>query len=760
MSVFHREHHAHRPDAAPCARALLLAVVAVLAVVPAGIAIAAATSSRPYGTARPILPAAIQSAAGMRPGAFPARILPTTRSTTSGDVEALRTAGYPDPLDPAAVRALRGAVGRNDARPRASYGALALPCGVFTNCSFETGTLAGWISTDLATPGFPARAAPAGTSSGTGSPSTPTDGGFSYVNGFDGGGPGVITLMQDVILSPSATRLEFDYRAAWIVAGTLDRRFRVNIEPSGGGVPLQSDLILTAATGTSNADTGPLAGSVSVSAFAGQSVRIVFAWEVPENFTGPAYFDLDRIRVAESICGPVANCSFETGSASSWTLADFPSPYFPSFVAPAGYNPGFGLFVSAPTAGALALVHSFDTGTPGDMTLRQDLTLPAGALSVEFDYRAGWDMRNYDGSTLPRSFTFELQPSGGGAPLISQLVLRALPGSVLLDTGPRTRIIDVSAHAGQPVRLVFRWNVPQSFTGPACFQLDRVALSASACGDISNCSFETGSLPAWSATEFANPLYPQHVGSVEALGFGFFTTAPSNGGKTFIMGFDAGGPDTAALHQDVTMPVWASRLRFDYRAAWDMLSFVGSTRPRTFRFDIEPSGGGPVLASQIVLIAPPRTQLLDSGPVTRSVDVSAFAGQDVRLVFRWDVPQSFTGPGLFQLDHVALNSSLLDAPPAGRPLHTLSLMAATPNPARASTTFRFTLPSAGDVELEIVDVRGGRVWYERRAALAAGEHALAWDGKAADGRDAPAGVYFARVHTGDAGHSRMFVRVK
>ena len=132
MSVFHREHHAHRPDAAPCARALLLAVVAVLAVVPAGIAIAAATSSRPYGTARPILPAEIQSAAGMRPGAFPARILPTTRSTTSGDVEALRTAGYPDPLDPAAVRALRGAVGRNDARPRASYGALALPCGLST----------------------------------------------------------------------------------------------------------------------------------------------------------------------------------------------------------------------------------------------------------------------------------------------------------------------------------------------------------------------------------------------------------------------------------------------------------------------------------------------------------------------------------------------------------------------------------------------------------------------------------------------------
>lgn len=759
MSGSHREHHVHGSRRASLMPVLLFAAVAVAAMIPARV-VSAAGSPMPYGSARSIAPAASQSAYGSRPAVSPVRVLPTTRPTTAGDLEALRAAGYPGNLDPAALRALHGPSAQDDARAGAPYATLALPCGVFTNCSFETGTFAGWSSTDLAVPFFAAQVAPPGTSPGIGSPSTPTDGGYSYVNGFDGNGPGVITLTQDVILSPNATRLEFDFRSAWILGGTLDRHFRVNIEPSGGGVPLQSDLILTAAAGTTNADTGPLAGSVSVATFAGQSVRVVFAWEVPENFTGPAFFDLDHIRVSESICGPVANCSFETGSASSWTLTDFPVPYFPSLVSPAGYNPGFGLFVSAPTDGGLALVHSFDATTPGDMTLTQDVTLPAGALSVEFDYRAGWDMFNFPGSTLPRTFTFELQPSGGGAPLLSQLVLRALPGTVLLDTGPRTRIIGVSAFAGQPVRLVFRWNVPQVTTGPACFQLDRVALSASVCGDISNCSFETGSLPGWSATEFVSPFYAQHVGSVESVGFGLFTTAPSNGGQAFIMGFDGGGPGTADLYQDVTMPVWTSRLRFDYRAAWDMLSYAGSTRPRTFRFEIEPSGGGPVLASQTVLIAPPHTKLLDSGPVTRSYDVSAFAGQDVRLVFRWNVPESFTGPGLFQLDHVALNSSLLDAPQTGGPEHTLSLMPATPNPARAATTFRFTLPSAGDVELEIVDVRGARVWYERRAALLAGEHALAWDGKAADGRDSPAGVYFARVRTRDAGHSRMFVRVR
>ena len=466
--------------------------------------------------------------------------------------------------------------------PRSPHAPLALPCGVFTNCSFETGTLSGWTSIDLAIPYFPAQVVPPGIGSGAGAPSTPTDGGFSYVNGFDGGGPGVISLAQDVILSPDAAALTFSMRAAWYNYGALARTFSVDIEPSGGGAPLASTLVLSAAGGTTNPDTGPLTGIVPVAAFAGQSVRVVFRWLVPEYFTGPAFLDLDRIQVSESICGPVANCSFETGSASSWALTEFPAPYFPSFVTGAGTSVGFGLFTSAPTDGALALVHSFDATVPGDMFLMQDVTLPSGALSVEFDYRAGWDMVTYGGSTQPRSFEFGLEPAGGGSLLIGETVL----------------------------------------------------------------------------------------------------------------------------------------------------------------------------------IAPPATKVLDTGPVTRSVDVSAFAGQDVRLVFRWRVPQAFTGPGLFQLDHVALNSSLLGAPSPGQPEHTLTLLPAAPNPARTATTFRVSLQVTGDVELEIVDVHGGRVWYEHRSAMPAGEHALTWDGRRADGRAAPAGVYFAHVRTGDAASSRMFVRVK
>jgi hypothetical protein len=132
----------------------------------------------------------------------------------------------------------------------------------------------------------------------------------------------------------------------------------------------------------------------------------------------------------------------------------------------------------------------------------------------------------------------------------------------------------------------------------------------------------------------------------------------------------------------------------------------------------------------------------------------------VRIVFRWNVPESFTGPAFFQLDRVAFDNSVLAVGPGGSPGRALDLRPAMPNPSREATSFAFTLPQAGDVELEIVDVRGARVWREHPAAMPAGEHQLAWNGVRAEGGAAAAGVYYARVRTPAGSRSRMFVRVR
>ena len=173
----------------------------------------------------------------------------------------------------------------------------------FVNGSFETGDFSGWVTQDLGGPFFPLGVALGGTvdTFGWGWSNTPTDGIFDAVHGFDGDGfsgpVDMIRIAQDVFIN--APTLTFDYRGAWDLTfgGILDRTFTVNVEPLGGGGNLQTDLILTATQGTTVLDTGPLGGVVDMSAFTGQTVRVSFDWLVPEDFSGPAQFTLDNVRL-------------------------------------------------------------------------------------------------------------------------------------------------------------------------------------------------------------------------------------------------------------------------------------------------------------------------------------------------------------------------------------------------------------------------------------------------------------------------------
>ena len=70
----------------------------------------------------------------------------------------------------------------------------------------------------------------------------------------------------------------------------------------------------------------------------------------------------------------------------------------------------------------------------------------------------------------------------------------------------------------------------------------------------------------------------------------------------------------------------------------------------------------------------------------------------------------------------------------------------SPNPSRRSATLRFTLPAAGSVRLEVLDVNGRRVW-RRSDSLAGGSHEWSWDGRDDRGRSAGAGLYLVRLAT-------------
>jgi hypothetical protein len=77
------------------------------------------------------------------------------------------------------------------------------------------------------------------------------------------------------------------------------------------------------------------------------------------------------------------------------------------------------------------------------------------------------------------------------------------------------------------------------------------------------------------------------------------------------------------------------------------------------------------------------------------------------------------------------------------------LYAAKPNPFTRRADIRFRLASRGKVRLQIYDVSGRLVRALVDEALAAGEHAVVWDGLDAGGRQAESGVYWMQMETHD-----------
>ncbi|MFV8820156.1 hypothetical protein [Haliea sp. E17] len=170
------------------------------------------------------------------------------------------------------------------------------------------------------------------------------------------------------------------------------------------------------------------------------------------------------------------NCGFETGDFSGWTVTDIAgSPHPLTVVFENYYVAGF-LFGTQPTEGTQVAVLAFDGDGPGTSELAQDVTLGASATTLTFDYRYGFEFdESGGGTTVPRTASVEIQPAGGGAPLATTtFAATGIDGDLLLDSGPLSAAIDVSAFAGQSVRVVFVWTVPESFTGPAVFQLDNI----------------------------------------------------------------------------------------------------------------------------------------------------------------------------------------------------------------------------------------------------------------------------------------------
>ncbi|MEZ4386804.1 MAG: FlgD immunoglobulin-like domain containing protein [Candidatus Krumholzibacteriia bacterium] len=144
-------------------------------------------------------------------------------------------------------------------------------------------------------------------------------------------------------------------------------------------------------------------------------------------------------------------------------------------------------------------------------------------------------------------------------------------------------------------------------------------------------------------------------------------------------------------------------------------------------------------------------------------DLSAIADHQPTVYLRWvmgttDSSWQFSG---WNLDDVEIRglvttaTAILDTPAAA-----VTLRGAAPNPFNPRTQVFFNLASTGEVRLAVHDARGRLVAVLADGVLAAGDHAVAWNGTDRTGRRLGSGVYFARLEAGGLTRTAKLMLVK
>ncbi len=164
---------------------------------------------------------------------------------------------------------------------------------------------------------------------------------------------------------------------------------------------------------------------------------------------------------------------------------------------------------------------------------------------------------------------------------------------------------------------------------------------------------------------------------------------------------------------------------------------------------ITPVGGYPR-----VLLSGPSAPLANGTPVysgssggfvQATFDLAPFAGQTARARWRF-VSDSFVELAGWTLDDVTVTGT--GGVPVSVPLapgEAFALGRAVPNPGIVRSSVSYRLPVAQDVTLALYDVRGRLTRVLAQGPRAAGAYAADWDGRLADGSNAPAGLYFVRL---------------
>lgn len=226
---------------------------------------------------------------------------------------------------------------------------------------------------------------------------------------------------------------------------------------------------------------------------------------------------------------------------------------------------------------------------------------------------------------------------------------------------------------------------------------------------IENGSFEESDFGGWNVSTVSTggegtPFQPWSVSQAGAGGYAAYSilsTAPQDGAYDAWNGFDGSGPLEFRMYRDVTIPAGATlNLTWKDRAQWNFC--CGATLPRTYDVQLRNPATNAVLTTLYTFSTGTTPGYHNSGWLTHGNDLSAYAGQTVRIFFLQTIPEYFTGPAQIEFDAISLSNGPLPTPtptPTPPVTNTVKFNATTFNVTEAldvTTKIDLQITRAGD----------------------------------------------------------------
>lgn len=177
----------------------------------------------------------------------------------------------------------------------------------------------------------------------------------------------------------------------------------------------------------------------------------------------------------------ITNGGFETGNFSGWTATNAVGSFENWAVTGSG-----GGFVDSPVPVATQVIQgnfnawqSVAASAGGTYLLFQNITIPAGN-SVQFQWRHRYQMNlsTYCSGAACGTATFAVEVLNTSNVILQTLYTITTTGSSNTNTGWTTNFANLSAYAGQTIRIRFRTVVTATLQGPGRLEVDGVSANA------------------------------------------------------------------------------------------------------------------------------------------------------------------------------------------------------------------------------------------------------------------------------------------